>query len=188
MNVKTFAILTSVCASLLCPVFAQIEAGQSVQIKIMGVPAEEKAKIDEMYPVSKNGMVNLPFIGEIRASGLESDQLAKAIQTAYRDGGIYNSATIQVIANEIEGGPLAQAVHVGGSVRAPGPRPFAKDLTVFQAVMAAGGANEFGALNRVVLFREGKQQIINLETAAGKGVVTMPKDTIDVPAKKWNGR
>lgn len=182
-----FALLLAlVCLST--PAFSQIEAGHSVLIKIMGVPAEEKAKIDETYPVSKNGMVNLPFIGEIRAAGLESHHLAKSIQTAYREGGIYNNATIQVIANINEGGVAAQVVHLGGFVRAPGPRAFTKGLTVFQAVQAAGGATEFGAMNRVILWRAGKQQLINLETAEGKGVVTTPDDTIEVPEKNWRGK
>lgn len=187
MNWKTlFApLLALVC--LISPALSQIQAGHSVKIKIMGVPAEEKAKIDETYPVSKNGMVNMPFIGEIRAVGLESDQLAKSIQNAYREGGIYNNATIQVISNEIEDGPLAQVVHIGGQVRAPGPRPFAKGLTVFQAVQAAGGATEFGAMNRVILWREGKQQEINLKTPEGKGVVTKPLDTIEIPQKNIVG-
>lgn len=179
---KKFATLIAL-VFLITPVFSQIEAGQSVKIKIMGVPAEEKAKIDEIYPVSKIGNVNMPFIGEIRAAGLESDELAKSIQAAYRKGGIYNDATIQVIANEIDDKPLEQAVHIGGFVRAPGPRPFAKGLTVFQAVQAAGGATEFGSMKRVILFREGKQQQINLETLEGKGVITLPHDTIEVPQK-----
>jgi len=51
--------------------------------------------------------------------------------------------------------------------------------------MAAGGPNEFGAMNRVILLREGKQQIIDLKKAAGKDVIAMPHDTIEVPQKKW---
>jgi protein involved in polysaccharide export with SLBB domain len=188
MNVKYLIVFLSALAYLVCPAFSQIEAGQSVKIKIMGVPAEEKAKIDEVYPVSKKGMVSMPFIGEIRAAGLDSDQLAKAIEKAYREGEIYPDPTIAVIANDNQERPIHQVVHIGGSVKAPGPRPFAKDLTVFQAVMAAGGPNDFGAMNRVILFREGKQQVIDLEGAAGKGVIAMPNDTIDVPPKKWNGR
>lgn len=179
---SSFVIILSLFC-LLSPAFSQIEAGNSVIIKIMGVPADEKSKIDETYPVSKAGMVNLPFIGEIRAAGLESDQLAKSIQNAYREGGIYNHATIQVISNAIEDQPLQQVVHIGGYVRGPGPRAFSKGLTVFQAVQAAGGATEFGAMNRVILYREGKQQVIDLKTAAGKSVVTKPHDTIEVPEK-----
>jgi polysaccharide export outer membrane protein len=181
MNGKNILAPLLAFACLVCPAFSQIEAGNSVLIKIMGVPAEEKAKIDETYPVSKNGMVNLPFIGEIRAAGLESDQLAKSIQTAYREGGIYNDATIQVIANQNEVGPIAQIVHLGGQVRAPGPRAFTKGLTVFQAVQAAGGATEFGAMKRVILWREGRQQKIDLTKPEGMAVITVPNDTIQVP-------
>lgn len=183
MNWKSIFAPLLALACLVSPAFSQIEAGQSVKIKIMGVPAEEKAKIDETYPVSKHGMVNLPFIGEIRAAGLDSDELAKAIEKAYREGEIYPDPTIGVIANQGEDGPLAQVVHIGGQVRAPGPRPFAKGLTVFQAVQAAGGATEFGSMKRVILWREGQQQKINLETAEGKGVITRPLDTIEVPQK-----
>lgn len=188
MKNESFVALLIALVCLISPAFSQIEAGQSVKIKIMGVPADEKAKIDETYPVSKNGMVNMPFIGEIRAAGLASEELAKAIERAYRDGEIYPDPTIAVIANGIEDVIVDQAVHIGGSVRAPGPRPFAKGLTVFQAVQAAGGPNDFGAMNRVILLREGKQQVIDLEGLAGKGVITMPNDTIDVPKQNWLGR
>ncbi len=188
MKNKPFVALLLTLTCLICPAFSQIEAGQSVKIRIMGVPAEEKAKIDEVYPVSKIGMVNLPFIGEIRAAGLESDELAKAIENAYREGEIYPDPTIAVIANGIEDDVVNQVVHVGGNVRVTGARPFAKGLTVFQAIQAAGGPNEFGAMNRVILLRGGKEQVIDLEGLAGKGVISMPNDTIEVPAKKWNGR
>lgn len=180
------AMLALVCLTV--PAFSQIQAGQSVFIKIMGVPAEEKAKIDETYPVSKKGLVNMPFIGEIRAVGLESDELAKSIQNAYREGGIYDNATIQVISNAIEVQPLEQKVHIAGQVRASGPRPFAKGLTVYQAVQAAGGATEFGAMNRVVLWRKEKQQVINFEEAASRGIIAEPGDTIEVREKNWRGR
>ncbi len=188
MKNKPFVALLLALVCLISPAYSQIEAGQSVKIKIMGVPAEEKAKIDEIYPISKNGMVNMPFIGEIRAAGLDSDELAKAIENAYREAEIFPDPTIAVIANEIQDDIVAQAVHIGGSVKAPGPRPFAKGLTVFQAVMAAGGPSDFGAMNRVILLREGKQQVIDLEGVAGKGVITMPHDTIDVPKQNWLGR
>lgn len=184
MNCKKLFTLSLAFICLISPAFSQIEAGQSIQIKIMGVPAEEKAKIDEIYPVSNKGLVNMPFIGEIRAAGLESDELAKSIQNAYREGGIYNDAAIQVFSNDKQIAPIQQQVHIGGFVRATGPRDFVKGLTVFQAVQAAGGPNEFGSMKRVILIRVGKQQIINLETLEGKGVVTQPHDTIEVPRKR----
>ena len=184
---KPVALLIAL-ASMLSPVMAQIQPGQSIIIKIMGVSAEEKEKINETYPVSKTGMVNMPFVGEIKAAGLEAHELAKSIQTAYREGGIYNEAAIQVIANNNQGAIADQRVHLGGCVRAPGPRPFNDGLTVFQAIQAGGGATEFGAKNRVILWRAGKPQKIDLETAEGKAVTMLPEDTIEVPEKNWRGR
>ncbi len=94
MKSKTLSLAILASIFLSSPLFSQIEAGHSVIIKIMGVPVEEKAKIDETYPVSKHGKVNLPLVGEIQAAGLDSDQLAKSIQKAFRDGEIFNDATI----------------------------------------------------------------------------------------------
>lgn len=93
-----------------------------------------------------------------------------------------------MIADDGQLGPKEQLVHIGGQVKAPGPRPFRQGLTVFQAVQAAGGATEFGAMNRVILFREGKQRKIDLKKAENMGIVTEPNDTIQVPQKNVIGR
>lgn len=184
MKTKTLSFAALVSVFLISPLLSQIQAGQSVMIKIMGVAPEEKVKIDETYTVSKHGKISLPYIvDEIQAAGLDSDQLAKSIQKAYRDGDIFKEAVIQVISNQNEIQPVAQVVHVGGKVQKPGATAFLKGLTVYQAVQAAGGPTDFGAMSRVILWRDGKQKEIDLTTAEGKAVVSMPNDTIEVPAK-----
>ncbi|MGJ8634774.1 MAG: polysaccharide biosynthesis/export family protein [Luteolibacter sp.] len=175
-------------ASLLTPALAQIESGTSVQITIMGVPAEEKGKIDAVYPVGQNGTVNMPFIGQIRAAGLRPESLASSIQNAYRSAQIYTSPTIQVI--DTQGGMTAKAlmVHAGGQVRRPGPISFQKNLTIYQAVQAAGGATEFGSLKRVKLYRDGKTTTYDLTNSQFMRIPLKPNDTIEVPQKNWLGR
>jgi len=108
-------------ACLVSPVLGRIETGQSVIIKILGVPAEEKVN--------------------------------------------------------------QQIVHLAGYVKSSGPRPFTQGLTIFQAIQAAGGEDQFGAMNRVILYREGKQQEINLKKAERKSILAEPNDTIEVPLK-----
>ena len=48
---------------------AQIQAGKAINITISNVPAEDKATINNTYPVSDNGMINMPMIGQVRAAG-----------------------------------------------------------------------------------------------------------------------
>lgn len=179
-------LLTLAC--ILSPVVAQIESGTSVQITIMGVPSEEKAKIDAVYPVGQNGTVNMPFIGNVRAAGLQPENLAASIQNAYRSSQIYNNPTIQVI--DTRGGLTAkeQMVHIGGHVRRPGPVPYQRNLTIYQAVQGAGGATEFGSLKRIQLFRNGKTTTYDLTDPQSMRVPMEPDDTVQVPQKNWLGQ
>ena len=174
--------------STLLPVAAQIEAGTSVQITIMGVPAEEKGKIDAIYPVSESGTVNMPFIGILRAAGMQPESLASTIQNAYRSLEIYTNPTIQVI--DTRGGLTArdQMVHVGGQVRRTGPVNFQRNLTIYQAVQAAGGATEFGSLKRVKLYRDGKTQTFDLTNPQFMRLPLQPDDTLEIPQKNWLGQ
>ncbi len=188
MNFKIVSKIFLALACLISPVIAQIETGTSVQITIMGVPGEEKQKIDAVYPVGQNGTVNMPFIGSIRAAGLQPESLAASIQNAYRSAQIYRNPTIQVI--DTRGGMTAreQMVHVGGQVRRPGPVAFQKNLTLYQAIQGAGGATEFGSLKRVKLFRNGKTQTYDVTKPQFMRVPMQRDDTIEVPQKNWLGQ
>lgn len=188
MTLKLIRSLLLVIAVITGPAVAQIETGTSVQIMIMGVPGEEKSKIDAVYPVGQNGTVNMPFIGSVRAAGLQPENLAASIENAYRSAQIYRNPTIQVI--DTRGGMTAreQMVHVGGQVRRPGPVAYQKNLTIYQAVQGAGGATEFGSLKRVKLFRSGKTTIYDLTNPQFMRVPMQRDDTIEVPQKNWLGQ
>ncbi len=186
-NLKSLATCLLALVTLVCPALSQIEAGTSVQITIMGVPTEEKSKIDSMYPVSDGGTVNLPFIGVMRAAGLRPEALAASIQNAYKSAEIYTDPTIQVVWTTEGGGVRSQVVHVGGYVRNTGPIAFQRNLTIWQAVQAAGGPNEFGSLRRVKLYRAGKTQTYDIENPQFKTIPLQPDDTLEVPEKNLFG-
>lgn len=188
MSFKSILTGLFVVFCLLTPASSQIESGNSVQITIMGVPGEEKQKIDAIYPVSESGTVNLPFIGNIRAAGLRPETLASSIQNAYKTAQIYNNPTIQVISTTEGAGVRAQVIHIGGQVRKTGPVAFQKNLTIYQAVQAAGGATEFGSLKRVKLYRSGKTQTYDLTNPQSMRVPMQPDDTLEVPQKNWLGQ
>ena len=166
--------------------FAQIEAGKAVIITVSGIPTEEKGRIDGTYPVSDSGFINMPFIGPIHAANMRNDDLAVSLQSRYKSLGIYTNITIQVIShrgNNID----EQTVHIGGQVRGPGPKPFNKGLTLYQAIQAAGGPTEFGSMKRVKVFRNGKQTIYDMTKEQSMAVAVEPNDTVEVPQKNSLG-
>lgn len=79
-------------------------------------------------------------------------------------------------------------VSVGGQVCAPGPVAYRKKMTVFSAVLAARGANEFGAMRRVKVIREGKTTVYDLTDDKQKSVELKPDDVVEVPQKNWIGK
>lgn len=186
-NTKSLVICLLAFIVLICPVLSQIQRGTALQITIQGVPKEEQATINGMYPVSESGTINLPYIGPMSATGISPEALAISIQNAYKKNQIYNNPTIQVIWTAEGGGVREQVVHVGGYVRRPGPVAFQRNLTIWQAVQASGGASEFGSLKRVKLYREGKTKTYDIDDEEFKQIRLQPDDTLEVPEKNLFG-
>jgi protein involved in polysaccharide export with SLBB domain len=164
-------------------VSAQIQAGKSINITIAGVPEQDKVTITNVYPVSGAGMINMPYLGEVRAAGLKTEDLQTSLQRAYVRAGIYTNPTIQVIAN-INGAAVNQeTVMVGGQVRRPGPVPFAKESSLWGAIQAAGGPTEFGSMRRVKLTRNGNMKVYDVTKPKFMQIPLERNDTIDIPQK-----
>jgi protein involved in polysaccharide export with SLBB domain len=92
---------------------------------------------------------------------------------------------------EGEGQRAAAVVSVAGQVRRAGEMPYRKNMTLLQALDAAGGQNEFGGRN-VLLFREGKQYTLDYNNLAHKNIVLKPGDSMQVEPKgaimdRWKG-
>jgi polysaccharide export outer membrane protein len=175
-------LMAMVCATL--PLLGQIQIGKSITITVSGIPTEEKGRIDGPYPVADSGMINMPFIGEVRAAGLKPEVLAKALEARYRGAQIYRNPTFQVVA-DVEGGGLDEnVVHVAGQVGRNGPVKFNRGMTLFQAIAAAGGPTAFGTMKRVKVLRAGQQRQYDLTELQNMQVPLEPNDTIEVPQKR----
>jgi len=184
---KLLAIASVAAATFSSAVSAQsISAKTTLNIMIKGVPSAEQQRISGQYVVDGNGMVYLPLLkGGLKASGMSSSSLARHIEAAYRSAEMYENPRITVIstkdaaAGEID----RQIVSVGGFVKSPGPKPYIRGMTLFQAVSAAGGESTFGSIKRVELHRNGKKYVYNLKTAAHMRVSVYPGDSINIPQK-----
>jgi protein involved in polysaccharide export with SLBB domain len=178
------AALMAVCT--LAASAQSISSSTTLNIAIKGVPSTEQMRISGQYVVDGSGLVFLPLLKTgIKASGLTSSSLARKIEAAYRSAEMYQNPRITVISTkDAAAGQIdAQVVSIGGFVKSPGPKPFMRGMTLFQAVSAAGGETPFGSLKRVELHRNGGKYVYNLKTAAHMGVKVYPGDSINIPQK-----
>lgn len=183
MNSKTLALNLIAFFVTLLTATAQIQAGKTIQITIAGVPEQDKVTITNAYPVSDGGMINMPYLGSVRAAGLRTEVLQTTLENLYKQKGIYTQPTIQVISNFNAANVNQETVTVGGQVRRPGPVPFAKELTLWSAIQAAGGPTEFGSMRRVKLTRNGQMRSYNVKDPKMMQIPLDRNDTIEVPQK-----
>ncbi len=182
MTLRKLFIALLALSCLAVPATAQIKAGKAIQIMVAGVPAEETARFKVMFPVAGNGMVNMPFIGKVRAAGRKAEDLAAELEKRYKEAEIYTDPVFQVIVND--GQDIdRQLVVVGGFVRKPGPTPFFDNITLWQAIQAAGGATEFGSMYKVELTRNGKLTRYDCTKPDNQQLRLRPGDAINVPQK-----
>lgn len=173
------------------PVIAGLEPGEQINLTIRGVDPAEQQKISGIYRVGESGGVRLPLLEDLLpARGLTPEQFARAAEDAYKKAGIYARPAIEVETSQGKDQQAAAVISVGGQVRRAGDSPFRKDMTVIQAIDAAGGRNDFGSRN-LFLIRGGKQYCLDFTNLSHKNIVLRPGDSIQVDQKgvldRWKG-
>lgn len=184
--VVAFSILSISMAAVSAQATPSISSNTTLNISIKGVPNTDQGRIDGQYVVGDSGYVFLPLLKErIKASGLSSSALSRRIEEAYKNSQIYKDPRITVISTKDTAaqGLDAQVIHVGGFVGSRGPKPYIRNMTLFEAITAAGGAGTFGSLKRVELYRGGKKFVYNLNKRENMMIKVFPKDNIVVPQK-----
>ena len=186
MNPRTFLCALAAFAWLAGAALAQIKPDTWVHITIAGVPEDDQNQINGHYPVSPAGTITMPYLGSIHAAGLTLGALARNIEAAYHAADIYQTPTVLVSGAIGDRLPFPRII-VAGFVRKPGPVELVKDMTIWQALHAAGGENEFGSIQHVILRRAGKQRSLDLRQAEFKEIKLEANDSIEVPQKEAIG-
>ncbi|MEZ0388730.1 MAG: polysaccharide biosynthesis/export family protein, partial [Verrucomicrobium sp.] len=108
-----------------------LRSGDSIVVKISGVPGEEVAVVSNTYDIGDSGTINLPYIGQLKASGVRPSTLQKEIETAYKTAQIFTHPTIQVTANREA---ATQVIYVSGEIRSPGRITITPGMTIHDAI------------------------------------------------------
>jgi polysaccharide export outer membrane protein len=160
-----------------------LRPGETVEIRLAGVPAEEIAQFSAQYPIDDSGMVNLPYINLVKIAGIPMSQAQTVIEEKLKSAKIYTHPTITVSMQATQ-----RFVNVGGSVRAPGRVPYTPDLTLMSTINAAGGFNDFADRKRVRLTRDSKVQVIDTRKISKDPSLdqkVLPGDQIEIPQSLW---
>jgi protein involved in polysaccharide export with SLBB domain len=121
---------------------SQLRPGDSLTIAIIGVPDPSTNSVQ----IDDRGIISLPYIGTVLASGQTTGGLTQQIREAYVDKKIYTSVDITVSVTE-------RYVYVGGEVEKPGRIVWTPDLTAAKAVQAAGGFTLYAKEDKVSVVR-----------------------------------
>lgn len=162
---------------------AAFRDGDTIELRIGGVPAEETQLVTGSYTVDGEGFINLPHVGKVRAAGLGQAALQRAIEAAYRGGDIYTNPTITVTVPT-----TLRFVNVSGDVRQPRRVEYTSDLTVLGAISAAGGFTDYADQRKVRLMRGGRVQMVDIKAVRNNptlDIILLPGDQIEVPQSFW---
>jgi protein involved in polysaccharide export with SLBB domain len=158
---------------------ATLRAGDTMDLKIGGVPSTEISSVSGQYTIDGEGNINLPYIGRLKIAGLAPGAAQAMIESVYKARKIYTNPNIVITMQ-----PQSRFVNVGGEVKSPQRVPFTPDLTVLSAINAAGGFSPFADQRRIRLLRGQKVTIIDakkIRSNPSRDVQLEPGDQVEVP-------
>lgn len=139
--------------------------------------------------VRPDGMISMPLIGDVQASGLTAAQVSERISKRLSE--FKENPSVSVSVKEIN----SYFVYVVGEVMRPGKYPLKSYASVLQAVSLAGGFTQYASKNKMAVMRpirngSGEDRQIRIpvrydDLVKGKGEVgnfrLLSGDTIVVP-------
>lgn len=101
---------------------------------------------DQTQKIRRDGKVSLPLIGEVTAAGKRVIAFQHELSSRY-EGQLDNNEVLVTLENG------SATVTVSGFANRPGVYTFDRPTTVYQAVMQAGGASDYGSPSNIHLTR-----------------------------------
>lgn len=141
-------------------------------------------------PVRPDGMISVPIIGDVQAGGRTPTEVADAITK--RLATYIREPSVAVILTELRAHEYLTRVRVTGAVRNPRSLTHRQGMTILDAVLEAGGLNDFASANRTKLYRRHNDKVDVYEIELGdiltKGKLDSnlplrPGDVITVPER-----
>lgn len=141
-------------------------------------------------PVRPDGKISMPLIGDVQAGDQTPKQVSSDIKR--RLSAYVRNPNVTVMLTQLNSHQYLSRVRVTGAVETPLSIPYRQGMTVLDAILEAGGVNEFASVNSTKLYRknEGKTVVydIRLGNILNKGELSTnyylkPGDIVTVPER-----
>lgn len=124
----------------------RLSPGDVIQVKFFYNP-----ELEDTIQIRPDGMISMPFIGELRVEGFTVGELRLRLEELY--GPIVKDPGITIQVRQF----ATQKIYVGGEVLAPRVVTLSGELTVLDAIMEAGGNTRIGSDEKIILIRKDDQ-------------------------------
>ena len=155
----------------------RLVAGDKLRIEVYKDP-----QLSQSLQVRPDGKVTLPLVGDVAAAGRTSNELRDSISASLKE--YITNPVVTVIVVET----VPPVIYVVGEVNSPGAQPLNTQISVLQALSAAGGLSDFAKRKDIRIQRKtasgmttlrfNYNDAINGET---RPIYLQPGDTIIVP-------
>lgn len=150
---------------------------------VLLVSVWKEPDLTNTLPVRADGMISMPLLNDVQAAGLTPIQLATSITDKLKK--YLSDPHVTVVVTQMN----SKRIYAMGEVLHPGPMTLLPDMTILQALSAAGFGEFANTKGIYVLRNEGGKQIkiaVNYKKlikgeAMDQNLVLKPGDTIVVP-------
>jgi polysaccharide export outer membrane protein len=159
---------------------------------VIRVAVWQNPDLNVTVPVRPDGRISVPLVGFVDAGGRTPEEVAAEITTKLET--FVRNPQVTVIVDQLRSHEYLARVRVTGAVRTPISVPYRQGMTVLDAVLAAGGTNEFAAADRTELYRKEGESTraygVRLDRILQKGELetnfpVQPGDVITVPERSF---
>ncbi|WP_250658260.1 XrtA/PEP-CTERM system exopolysaccharide export protein [Alkalimarinus coralli] len=159
---------------------------------VVSVNVWRNAELSISVPVRPDGMISVPLVGDIEASGKTPEALADDVAKALSK--FVKSPKVSVVVRNMGSYEYIGRVRVTGAVNNAISVPYREGMTVMDLVLSAGGLNNFASANDSGLYRKFGDTVVaipvKLDDILLKGDISTnytvnPGDIITIPEKTF---
>ena len=200
LSVGALVLLLAACASgpqpgstpRINPEAQAVDAYRIGVDDVIRVAVWQNPDLNLTVPVRPDGRISVPLVGDVEAGGRTPEEVSIEIKTALEK--FVRNPQVTVIIDQLRSHEYLSRVRVTGAVRTPISVPYRQGMTILDAVLAAGGTNEFAAAGRTELYRKDGETTrafpVRLDRILEKGDLesnykVQPGDVITVPERAF---